>query len=108
MGDSFLQKFFSVLKCGVCGKSYEADDVKIVGHEDDLWFISAHCNACHTQGLIIALVERGESEEARTDLMDGEQVRFVEKEAVCTDDVVDMHNFLKEFDGDFVSLFAKE
>ena len=108
MSESFLSKFFSVLKCGVCGRNYEADAVKVVGHEEDLWFVCAYCNACHTQGLIVAMVEKRDTDDEATDLSEDEYDRFDEAEAVCTNDVVDMHNFLKGFNGDFVGLFATE
>ena len=109
MSESFLRKLFATLKCSICGKNYEAASIRLVGQEEGLWFLSAFCGHCRTQGLIVAVVEKsGLGDEASSDLTEPEHYRFISEEAVGVDDVVDMHNFLKEFNGDFAALFAQE
>lgn len=107
MDEAFLKRLFSTVKCGVCGQKYDVSDVKIVNHEDNLWFLSASCKSCQTNGLIVAVIEDGKVAEVVTDLTAAEFDKFSECEAVDVDDVTDMHNFLKEFDGDFVTLFSE-
>ena len=106
MRDSFLKKLFSKIGCSSCGQKYDVADVTAVGHQDDLWFLSAFCRACETQGLVVVTVEGGKSPDAVGDLTEADREKFAEVEAVGVDDVLDMCNFLKEFDGDFTALFS--
>ncbi len=107
MDESFLKKVFSTVKCGVCGQKYQVFDVKVINQEDNLWFLSASCSHCQTKGLIVAVIEDSKAVEFVTDLKENEFNKFAQCEVVCSDDVVNMHNFLREFDGDFVALFSE-
>ena len=107
MDEAFLKKLFSTVKCGVCGQKYNVSDVKIVNHEDNLWFLSASCKSCNTNGLIVAVIDDGKISELISELTTDELEKFAHYEVVDVNDVVDMHNFLKEFNGDFVRLFSE-
>jgi hypothetical protein len=106
MDDKFIKKLLSNMKCSVCGKHYEPSNINVLGHREDLWFISVFCPSCKSQGLVAAVVKEGKAPEVITDLRDGEESRF--SVAVDSDDVLDMHSFLKEFDGDFGALLPEE
>ena len=108
MRESFLKRLFSRVECGVCGKKYDLSDIKILDHEDDLWFLSVSCSSCGTRGLIAAVVRDGGVAEVINDLTEAEHDLFAESEAVGLNDVLDMHVFLDGFGGDFESLFPKE
>jgi len=98
-----LQKFrrlMSRMKCTVCGEYFLPRHIQVLGHQDDLWFLSVFCASCHSQGLVAALVRRADEEAVATEVPPGEPV--------TADDLLDMHNFLKTFDGDFQGLFARE
>jgi hypothetical protein len=99
----------AVTKCSSCGHVYELENVNVLGHQDDLWFLMVSCEKCHTQGLIAAVVKDGS--EAGEDI-DGEDLPVAEilelpenRGLVTADDVLDMHLFLDNFSGDFRELF---
>jgi len=108
MRDSFLKRLFSKVDCGVCGQRYNISNIKVLDHEDGVWFLSVFCSSCGTQGLIAAVVKEGNITEVITDLTEAEYNRFEECETVVMDDVLDMHEFLKDFDGDFSRIFDEE
>jgi hypothetical protein len=108
MREAFLKRLFAKVNCGVCGQKYDAANIKILDQEDGLWVLSVYCGSCGTQGLIAAVVQEGNITDIITDLTEDEYDRFSKKEAVGVDDVQAMHSFLKEFDGDFASLFSEE
>ncbi|MCL4459587.1 MAG: hypothetical protein M1577_06725 [Chloroflexi bacterium] len=81
------------------------DNVRILGHQDDLWFLMIICNHCRSHGLIAALIKEEHITEIVTDLTPREMEKIREAAAIGADDVLDMHEFLQEFDGDFLSLF---
>ncbi len=108
MHDQFLKRLVSTIKCGVCGQRYEAANISILGHQNDLWFLGVYCPSCKSHGLVAAVVKEGKLPEIITDLSERELAEFESRETVGTDDVLDMHNFLKEFDGDFSRIFSRK
>lgn len=108
MQERFIKRLMSKMKCSVCGQRYETGNVHVLGHQDDLWFLSVACSSCHTQGLVAAVIREGKPAQLVTDLTQEELAKFRDSEAVGIDDVLDIHNFLKNFGGDFSHAFAKE
>ncbi len=101
----FIRRLVTTIKCGVCGRLYDGDNIDILGHRDDLWFLSLYCPHCRSQGLMAAMIEGDWSGDLVTDLAEGDAIMLRGVARVDTDDVLDIHNFLKGFDGGFASLF---
>jgi hypothetical protein len=108
MRDAFLKRLFAKVNCGVCGQKYDVSNIKVLDQEDGLWVLSVYCGSCGTQGLIAAVVHEGNITDIITDLTDAEREHSGSKEAVGMDDVLEIRNFLKGFDGDFGGLFREE
>jgi len=108
MEEGLIKRLLASVKCGVCGQCYEVDNINILSHNQDLWFLSAICSACHTRCLIAAIVKEGKAPEVITDLTEAELGRFKKAGKLTADDVLEMHNFLKNFDGDFSRLFSRK
>lgn len=96
------------MKCSACGQRYEPDNIDVLGHRKDLWFFSVYCSSCRTQYLIVAIVTKGEVREFITDLSESELEKFQGVDSVTADEVLEMHSFLKGFDGDFSRLFEQK
>ncbi len=108
MDDKFIKKLLANMKCGVCGHRYESTNVNILGHRDDLWFVSVFCPSCKSQGLVAAIIKGDKLPEVITELTEAELDRFSAAPSIGSDDVLEMHTFLEGFGGDFSSLFPKE
>lgn len=108
MEESLIKRLMASIKCGVCGHRYEVDNINVLSHDQDLWFLSAICLACHTRCLIAAIISEGKAPEVITDLTEAELSRFRNAAKLTADDVLEMHNFLKNFDGDFSQLFSRK
>ena len=108
MREAFLRRLLSTIKCSVCGRHYEAKNVNVLGHQGELWFISVFCPACGTHGLVAAVVKEGTPTEVITDLTEEELAKFAQGEAVGIDDVLDIHNLLRDFKGDISQLFTEK
>ena len=72
-----------------------------------MWFLRVLCSTCHTQCLVAAVVREEGIPEVVSDLTAAE-LGENGAETIGTDDVIAMHNFLKDFDGDFSRLFGQE
>ena len=108
MEEGLIKRLMSSIKCSVCGQRYEVDNINVLGHHQDLWFLSVLCPACQARCLVAAVIKKGKVPEVTTDLTRAELDRFRNVSGVTTDDVLDMLNFLKGFDGDFSWLFSQE
>ncbi len=104
MEERVIIKLMSSMKCEECGQNYESYNVDVLGHREDMWFLRVHCPACHTQCLVAAVVKEEKMLEEVNDLTDAE-VGEHQRETIVVDDMLDMHNFLIDFDGDFSQLF---
>jgi hypothetical protein len=97
----------SVAECSSCGKNYGPDNLEILGHRGELWFLSVSCERCRNRGLIAAFItDDGEEPDIVTDVSEEEFRRFNASSLVTSDDLLDVHEFLKDFDGDFTRLFT--
>jgi hypothetical protein len=95
----------SIGNCVACGRSYDTESVTVLGHQDDLWFLMVVCRGCSSHGLVAALLKEN-TPAVVTDLTDDDRIRFQQAPTVSADDVLEVHEFLREFDGDFASLFG--
>jgi len=107
MEERLIKRLMASMKCDSCGQHYKVYDIDVLGHREDLWFLRVLCSACHTQCLVAAVVKEGRMPEAVTDLMAAELDEFGDS-VIEADDVLNMHDFLKDFDGDFSQLFGQK
>lgn len=101
-------KLIASLRCAVCGQHYHLHELKVVGHLDAMWYLNVHCVSCGSRGMMaVVFGESGEHPEI-TDLSSNEQRQFLDAPAVGEDDILEVHDFLKGFDGDFGELFVQK
>lgn len=105
-------------RCNVCHREYGPDDVHVLSRKPDMWMMVVQCTDCHARSFVAAVLNDGDPDEARfalrqlsTEAAD-EPPLAAEAAAggppVSAGDVLDMHEFLKSFDGDFRALFAAD
>jgi hypothetical protein len=103
----------AVPRCGACQRSYAVTDFAVVGHREHLWMITVQCAGCQHQGFITAVVEGHGIEErhtpqaSRAEFFTEERPSTAHPIPVTVDDLLDLHDFLDEFDGDFAGLFER-
>ncbi len=103
-------------RCAVCHNSFSPDDIHVLSRRDDMWMMVVQCDECQARNFVAAVLGDGDPDEAQLALRqlslgydDSELEALTEMAArpdpVSAHDVVDMHEFLGEFDGDFQKLF---
>ena len=104
-------------RCTVCHRDFVPDDIHVLSRKDDMWMMVVECDECHARNFVAAVLGDGDPGEAQLALRRlsqgfGEPEIAAETEAVVrpepavsVNDVVDMYEFLKTFDGDFDRLF---
>lgn len=108
-------------RCVVCHREYEVSDITSVQRKPGVWTLMVECEQCHSRNYIAAVTPDGNPEDAMLEVRSltrqalddniGKHAQQEESETpgrgepVSAGDVVDMHNFLKDFDGNFERLF---
>ncbi len=107
MRQAFIRHLVANLQCVSCGERYTRNDIYVLGHHEDVWVSAVVCNHCGTQGLVFATLREGNQFEfaARSDA--DELAALQQLPPLSVDDVLDMHAFLRGFDGDMQTLFQK-
>lgn len=83
------------LSCPVCDRDYDLSDLRIKGHVANQYLVQAGCNKDHNPTLTLYVVVLQP------------QTQTTAAPLVTTDHVLDIHQQLKSFDGDFRTLFQK-
>jgi hypothetical protein len=110
-------------RCGICHRSFEPEDVHVLSRKPDFWMMLVQCTDCHAKSFVAAVMKDGDPREARLALRQlteqaesgtvtieaesGEEL-IEYAEPVSAHDVLEMHEFLDSFDGDFRKLFAQK
>ncbi len=107
-------------RCSVCHRGFEPDDVHVLSRKSDMWMLMVSCGECQARNFVAAVIGDGDAEEAQLALrrLGEEHVRTrtsiepedegTPGEPVSVDDVIEIHQFLQGFDGDFKALFRAE
>src|SRR4051794_36631349 len=108
-------------RCGVCHRSYEPEDVHVLSRKPDFWMMLVQCTDCQAKSFVAAVMKDGDPKEARLALRqlteqaesgtvtietEAAEELIIQGEPVTANDVLDMHEFLDSFDGDFQKLFS--
>lgn len=78
------------LYCPVCGKNYEIGEIRLRGLFDHTLIVQTICDSGHVTLFMTTLKNK-----------------FQEKVPVSTNDILDLHNALENFDGDFQKIWIK-
>ncbi len=114
-------------RCAVCHRSFNSDDIHVISRKPDMWTMLVECTDCHARNFVAAVLNDGDPQDAQLALRqlsekairkiqdsDVSEELAIELEApidgepVQAGDVVDMHEFLKDFDGDFRRIFQTQ
>jgi len=109
-------------RCAVCHREFGTQDIHVISRRPEMWTMLVECEDCHSRNFVAAVMNDGDPQEAQLALRRlteeavgkiptfekepiAELVEVPEGPTVNAGDVVDMHQFLDEFDGDFQRLF---
>lgn len=91
-------------KCSVCGTDHTKSDIRVLGKLDSAWIVRVTCSSCSTAFKLLVVVEE---QKAQVTPVKEERPRVGRRPPVTSDDVLDAHEALREFQGDVSSLFKR-
>lgn len=108
MKQPLLDNLKSLIHCPVCNKEYRPAKMLLLSQEDKRTTLHITCEACQTSSLVyvslspVGVVSMG----VLTDLEQGEAKRFFQATPLSSDDVLGVHQILKEGQGRVESLIG--
>jgi hypothetical protein len=72
-----------------------------------VWLLSARCRHCDELCQVVILMPTAEEAELSAELSTEEAEALADLPPISSDDVLDLHLFMQDFDGDFEMLFAR-
>jgi hypothetical protein len=105
--ERLLKQLLSTYRCQNCNRRFDRDRFGVVARHEKLWVVSAKCTKCHSQQMFWVSLKDG-VQPAPNEVTPLERRRLEALPQLSYDDVLDMHEFLSRFDGDFRNLFARK
>jgi hypothetical protein len=99
-----LLKLLAQLRCIQCGTRYDPHDFVQIHRWQDVWVLGIECRQCAQYSHVIVSLALGAQSEPATDLTEDELEAADTWRPISSDDVLDMHVLLKEFEGDFEAI----
>jgi hypothetical protein len=98
----------TMVKCSECGELYKSAGVEVLGHTDEIWFVSLTCYTCFSKCLVAALMRVADTApETAPSAPRSETSGSRVLSPVADTDVREMSRFLADFNGDFRGLFGR-
>jgi C4-type Zn-finger protein len=89
-----IKQIIRDIACPICGQKYELSQVKVRGSFEQLLIIQTNCSDGHMTLFMTMFNEKDKV--------------IKDKPAIVTDEVLDLSNSLKKFNGDFEKIWAKK
>ncbi|MBU2523779.1 hypothetical protein KKG71_01125 [Patescibacteria group bacterium] len=90
------------MKCPHCKTTFRDNNMHIIGTLPDEAFFQLYCPKCKANLLLHTAVE---THRKHRKITTQKHHSIIEPDTISKDEVLDMHNFLKTFDGNFNSAF---
>jgi hypothetical protein len=105
-----------ILKCPICGTKYNLEKTKVIESEQNEIFNEAHilihsdCSKCKSSVMFNVEIRGPEvfSVGMVTDLTGNDSAKFKKLGPIAADEIIGIHNALKEFKGDFINGFSNK
>ena len=90
--EMLIRHLIEHVRCAECDSAYRAEDVYVIGREDDAWTLVAFCPVCGTESVVLAYLDEIDTTDAAPP--DEEEVAA-------------WRRFLAAFDGDLHDLLDR-
>jgi hypothetical protein len=100
----FIRDRARFYNCPVCGRSLKGCDIQVLSHEEERFHLQVTCAQCQVTFIVVlaiagGAVEEVESVETPTALATAAAARETEPEPISVDEILDVHLYLKSFQG---------
>ncbi len=122
--ERLIRWLFTRQHCNQCQSAYAEENVTVLARRSEVWMVMVRCASCGRKGIFVVSFPGSSRSEQRRAMLEAEALgegalteavladepsgaaESPPRNPVTVDDVIDMHLFLKQFDGNFAALFA--
>lgn len=107
--EELLKNIQAMIKCPHCGSSYTKENISIIGNMGEAVLVQLSCISCKMP-VMATIVAKGSNPyvglSAKPQMISQQAVNnYASEKEITSDEIIDMHNFLGSFNGDFEKLF---
>jgi len=99
----FIRDRARFYNCPVCGRSLKGCDVQVLSHEEERFHLQVTCAQCQVTFIVVLAIAGGAVEEIEKAIPEPEPV--IAAEPITVDEILDLHLYLKTFQGTLTELF---
>jgi hypothetical protein len=106
----FIRDRARFYNCPVCGRSLKGCDIQVLSHEDEKFNLQVTCAQCQVTFIVVLAVAGGAVEEVESvETLHVAHAAHVESEPepISVDEILDVHLFLKSFQGTLTDLLQQ-
>jgi hypothetical protein len=94
----FIRDRARFYNCPVCGRSLKGCDVQVLSHEEERFHLQVTCAQCQVTFIVVLAIAGGAVEEVES-TVEPASVPAVHAEPISVDEIIDLHVFLKTYQG---------
>ncbi|MGH7760597.1 MAG: hypothetical protein ACREOY_04160 [Candidatus Dormibacteraceae bacterium] len=99
----FIRDRARFYNCPVCGRSLKGCEVQVLSHEEERFHLQVTCAQCQVTFIVVLAIAGGAVEEIDKAIPEPAQV--IAAEPITVDEILDLHLYLKTFQGTLAELF---
>ena len=99
----FIRDRARFYNCPVCGRSLKGCEIQVLSHEEERFHLQVTCAQCQVTFIVVLAIAGGAVEEI--DKATPEPAPVTAAEPITVDEILDLHLYLKTFQGTLAELF---
>jgi hypothetical protein len=103
----FIRDRARFYNCPVCGRSLKGCDVQVLSHEEERFHLQVTCAQCQVTFIVVLAIAGGAVEGIQTEIPEREVEAVAAAEPITVDEIIDLHLFLKNFQGTLAELIQQ-
>jgi len=103
----FIRDRARFYNCPVCGRSLKGCDVQVLSHEEERFHLQVTCAQCQVTFIVVLAIAGGAVEEIEKTIPEPATEPVASAEPISVDEILDLHLYLKNFQGTFKELIQQ-
>jgi hypothetical protein len=103
----FIRDRARFYNCPVCGRSLKGCDVQVLSHEEERFHLQVTCAQCQVTFIVVLAIAGGAVEEIDRAIPEPEAEPVAAAEPITIDEILDLHVYLKNFQGTLTELIQQ-
>jgi hypothetical protein len=95
----FIRDRARFYNCPVCGRSLKGCDVQVLSHEEERFHLQVTCAQCQVTFIVVLAIAGEGVEQIESAAIASAPEPVASREPISVDEILDMHLFLKSFQG---------